>query len=165
MIRSFVAVINGTKARFFTLQYPELPQYESGPTLTEIECFTQTIKELQGKELWANTKTGSNHGSASQGHGYDDHRQNHLLEFERNFAREIVDKIINLIQEHQSEQIILVAEPQILGMVRDALNTQISKYHKIQELAKDLCKHKPLEIQEYLASKNLLPARKVVSST
>lgn len=163
MIRSFVTVVNGTKARFFTLQYPELPEYESGPNLIEIECFTQTAKELQGKELWANTKTGGNHGSAHQGHGYDDHRQNHLLEFERNFAKAIASKINNLTQEHQSEQVILVAEPQILGIVREAINGQIPKYLKIQELAKDLCKHKPLAIQEYLASKNLLPHRKVVS--
>ncbi|NES81140.1 MAG: host attachment protein [Moorea sp. SIO2B7] len=163
MNQSVIAVIDGTRARFFTLEQPELPEYESGPNLIEQESLFNQAKELHGKELWANTKTGRNRGSGSQGHGYDDHRQNHIGEFERSFAKDIVGHIISLTQAHQSRQVVLVAEPQILGFVREVLTPQAPKNIKIQELAKDLCKLKPSKIHEYLSSKGILPARKVVS--
>ncbi|MGK7877516.1 MAG: host attachment protein [Xenococcaceae cyanobacterium] len=163
MNQSVVAVIDGTKARFFTLEQAELPECQSGPNLIERECLTNVAKDLQGKQLWANTKTGRNRGSRSQGHGYDDHRQNHLGEFERSFAKEIVTKIAKLTQANQSQRVLLVAEPQILGFIREVLSPLVPKNLRIQELAKDLCKLKPLELHEYLAAKNLLPARKIVS--
>ena len=163
MNQSLVAVIDGTRARFFTLEHPELPEYESGPNLIELECLSNTAKELQGRELWSNAKAGRNRGSGGQAHGYDDHRDHHVDEFERSFAREIVTKIVELTETLQARQVLLVAEPQILGFVRDALAPLAPKHLKIQELGKDLCKLKPLEIHEYLSAKDLLPARKVVS--
>ena len=163
MNQAVVAVIDGTRARFFTLESAEFPEYQSGPNLIEQECLTNTARELQGKDLWANTKTGRNRGSRSQAHGYDDHRQNHISEFERSFAKEVVGKIVELTQLQHAQQVILVAEPQILGLVREVLTPQLPKHLKLEELAKDLCKLKPLDLHEYLADKGLLPARKVVA--
>ncbi len=163
MNQSVVAVIDGTRARFFTLEPAESPEYQSGPNLIERDCLANTAKELQGKELWANTKTGRNRGAGSQAHGYDDHRQNHIDEFERNFAKEIVGKVIDLTDSYHAQQVVLVAEPQILGFVREVLMPQLPKSLKLQELAKDLCKLKPLELHEYLADKELIPKRKVVT--
>ena len=163
MNKPVIAVIDGTKARFFTLEAAEIPEYESGPNLVEQEGLANQANELHGKELWANTKTGRNRGSGSQGHGYDDHRQSHISEFERSFAKEIVTRIVDLTQTHQSRETILVAEPQILGYLREAVMLALPKNLKIQELAKDLCKLKPLEIHEYLADKKLLAERKVVT--
>lgn len=163
MNSTFVAVIDGTRARFFTLEQPELPEYESGPNLRERECLANTAKEMEGKELWANTKTGRNRGSGGQAHGYDDHRQNHLEEIERSFAKDIANTIVNLTATHQCQQVVLVAEPQILGLVRTTLTPHLPKNLEIKELAKDLSKHKPLEIHSLLAAKNLLPERKIVA--
>jgi protein required for attachment to host cells len=162
MNQSIVTVIDGMRARFFTLEPATSPEFESGPNLIEQDCLTNTAKELQGKDLWANTKTGRNRGSGSQGHGYDDHRQNHINEFERSFAKEIVSKILELTHANGVGQVILVAEPQILGFVREVLTPQLPKNLKLKELAKDLCKLKPLEIHEYLVDKDLLPPRKLV---
>lgn len=161
MNQSIVAVVDGTRARFFNLEAADAPEYQSSPNLIERDSLTNISKELQGKELWANTKTGRNRTGGSQAHGYDDHRQNHLYEFERNFAKDIVNKITELTEIYHAQQVLLVAEPKILGIVRDALNPSMPKNLKIQELAKDLCKLRPLEIHEYLAEKELIPARKV----
>jgi protein required for attachment to host cells len=161
MHQSLVVVIDGTRARFFTLEPVALPEYESGPNLIEREGLSNPANELQGKELWSNTKSGRNRGSGGQAHNYDDRRENHISEFERSFAKEIVNKIIHLSQTYQSHETLLVAEPQILGFVRDALAPIAPKHIKIKELAKDLSKLKPLEIHEYLADKNLLTARKI----
>lgn len=163
MNQPLVVVIDGTRARFFSLEPAKRPEYESGPNLIEEEGLSNLANEQQGKELWADTKTGRNRGSSGQAHGYDDRRDNHLSEFERNFAKEIVNKIIHLSQNYQSRETLVVAEPQILGFVRDALTPLAPKHLKITELAKDLCKLKPLEIHEYLAEKKLLPARKIAT--
>lgn len=163
MNQSVVAVIDGTKARFFTLEQAEVPEYQSGPNLIERKNLSNDTNELHGKDIWSDTKTGRNRGVKGQAHGYDDHRQNHLDEFERSFAKEIVNAIVNLTKSHHAQQLLLIAEPQILGTIRDAIAPNLPKHIKIQELAKDLCKLKPLELHQYLADRELLPARKIVS--
>jgi protein required for attachment to host cells len=163
MNQTVIAVIDGTKARFFTLEQAGLPGYESGPNLVEQGSLANKNQELHGKELWANTKTGRNKGSGSQAHGYDDHRDHHRDEFEKSFAKDIVYSLISLTQAYQCQRVVLAAEPQILGFVRDALDPHLPKHLTVEELAKDLCKMKPLEIHEYLANKELIQARKVVA--
>jgi protein required for attachment to host cells len=166
MSQALVTIIDGTKARFLSLEPAEMPEYESGPNLIERKELLNPTKELSSEELWSTVKTGRNKGAGSVAHAYDDHRQNHLDEFERRFAQTIANEVVNLSQTYQTQQIFLVAEPQILGVVREALAPLLTKNKniQIQELAKDLCKLKPLEIHEHLAGKNLLPARRKVTS-
>ncbi|MBW4615988.1 MAG: host attachment protein [Desmonostoc vinosum HA7617-LM4] len=158
-----VAVIDGAKARFFTLEPQEFPEYESGPNLIEHQALSNSVKELPGQELWASTKTGRNRGAGDQAHSYDDHREKHMIEFERRFAQTIAAHIVNLIQVHHSQQLLMIAEPQILSLMREALIIVLPKNLKFSELTKNLCHLKPHELHEYVASKKLLPAYKRVS--
>ena len=160
MNKSVVAVIDGSRARFLTLEPVEFPEHESGPNLIEHEGLHNSTKEQQGQDLWANVKTGRNRGSAGQSHGYDDHRKKHIMEFERRFAQAIATKLIGLTQTHQAHHLLLVAEPQILGLMRDALTPVLPKHLQLNELAKDLCQLRPHQLHEYLASKELLPAHR-----
>ncbi len=155
-----VAVIDGTKARFLTLELEELPDDDFGPNLIEREALSNPAKKLAGQELWANIKTGRNRGAGNQAHSYDDHRQNHIVEFERRFAQNISDRIVSLIGVYQTRHLLLIAEPQILGLIREALMPILPKKLELTELAKDLCQFKAKELHEYLADKKLLPARK-----
>ncbi|MDJ0688439.1 MAG: host attachment protein [Xenococcaceae cyanobacterium MO_188.B32] len=159
-----VAVINGTQARFFILDSAASSEYESGPNLIEHKGLSDSTQELHGQELWANTKTGRNRGSNGQAHSYDDHRQNHKLEFEKRFANKISSAMIDLIQANQAKQLILVAEPQILGIMRESMNDSLFKNLNIQEVAKDICHFNVNQIHDYLAKKELLPACKKVYS-
>jgi protein required for attachment to host cells len=148
---------------FFTLEYPDFPEHESGPDLVEHECLTNPLKDLKDKQIWTNTKTGNHSSASTKGHSYDDHRENHLLEFENNFAKTITEEIASLTQKHQSNQVVVVAESHVMGLMRPCLTNRLAKHITVQELIKNLCKHKSMEIQEYLAKKNLLPPRKVVN--
>jgi protein required for attachment to host cells len=163
MNKYLVAVIDGTKARFLTLKPSELPGYDSGPNLIEHEALLSSNNELQGQDLWTSTKTGRNRGVAGQAHSYDDGRDNHMVEFERRFTQNIAAKIANLIQAHQIQQLLMIAEPRILGFMRETLTPILPRNIKTQELAKELCHLKPYELHEYLASKQLLPPHKRVS--
>jgi protein required for attachment to host cells len=158
MSRVIVTVIDGTKARFLTLEPSDIPTYELETHLVEHEGLTNVAKEMQGEELWSSTKPGRNRGSSGQAHSYDDGRESHMIEFGRRFAQAIAAKIAGLIQASQAQQLILVAEPQTLGLMREALAPILPKTLKMTELAKDLCHLKPHELQEYLVGKELLPA-------
>ncbi|MBE9046218.1 host attachment protein [Pleurocapsales cyanobacterium LEGE 10410] len=153
-----VAVVDGSQARLFTLDSTALVEHESGPNLLEHQCLTNDTRELRGQELWANTKTGRNRGSNGQAHSYDDHRQNHEIEFEKKFASRISSAIVDLIQTHQARHLIVVAEPQILGILREAMTDNLFKNLDVQEVTKDLCHLKSNQIHDYLAKKQLLPA-------
>jgi protein required for attachment to host cells len=164
MSQFLVAVVNGTKARFLTLEPAEFPEYESGPNLVEHEGLFNFTNELQGQELWANSKTGRNRGSSGQAHTYDDHRDSHVVEFERRFAHGIATKLFELAQVHQVSQLVLAAEPQILGLMREVLLPTLPKQFKLNELAKDLCQLKPNELHDYLADKGFLPPHQKAST-
>ncbi|WP_026732644.1 host attachment protein [Fischerella sp. PCC 9605] len=163
MNQVLVAVIDGTRARFLTLEQAELPEYESSPNLVEHKSLFNPVKELQGKELWANVKSGRNQGLSGQAHAYDDGRQQHVTEFERRFAQVIGNEILNFTQAKRIQRLLLIAEPHILGIVREVVTPLLPKNLQIQDLAKDLSKFKLKEIYEYLASKSLLPIRKQAS--
>lgn len=154
-----IAVVNSTKARLFVLEPAQFPEYEPSSKLTEVETLLSSTQELQGQDLWSNTKPGRNRGNGGQAHGYDDHRENHRVEFERRFAQTIATRMAGLMPTYQPHQLLLVAEPQILGIMRDVLIPALPKNLKVYELAKDLCQLSTHELHEYLAAKNLLPAQ------
>ena len=159
MNQVLVAVMNKTRGRFLTLDWGEFPEYESGPNLVEQKSILNPIQESQGKELWASVKTGRNQASGSEAHAYDERRESHVVEFERRFAQMIAQEILLLIQDGYIPQVLLVAEPQILGIVRQEITPALSTKLQVQDLAKDL-NYKALEIHEHLANYHLLPVRK-----
>ncbi|MBE9103259.1 host attachment protein [Vacuolonema iberomarrocanum] len=160
MSQYLVAVIDGTKARFLTLSPVEFDGYESGPNLIEYESLYSAEKDMQGQDLWANTKTGRNRGTAGQAHSYDDHRENHMVEFERRFTQKIVNQILDLSTSHEVQQLILVAEPQMLGIMREMMVSGLPKRLIVHEVGKDLCRMTAKELHDYLAERSLLPAFK-----
>ncbi len=164
MVKFAVAVMNGTQARFFTLDSAAVSKYESSPNLIEQQSLSDSTHELHGQELWANTKTGRNRGSNGQAHGYDDHRRNHKIEFEKRFAHKISDAMLNIIKAHDAKQLILVAEPKILGIMRSSMADNLFKALNIHEVTKDICHFKVNQIHDYLAKKELLPACQKVYS-
>jgi protein required for attachment to host cells len=160
MNKYLVAVVNSSHARFLTLDPSDSPEYESGPYLVEHTSLNNATQEQHGQDLWSSVKTGRNRGSSGQAHSYDDHRENHMNEFERRFAQTIATTIGDLIQTQQPQKLLLIAEPQILGLMREALNSSVTKNIKSSELAKDLCHLNPNELHTYLADKKLLPMQK-----
>lgn len=156
-MKVLVAVADGTKARFLILEPAEFPEESEGSHFVEIDSLLNPLNEAQGQDLWSSTKTGRNLGARVQAHSYDDHRESHMAEFKRRFAQAIATHIINLIHKNEIQQLILVAEPQIMGLIREAIAASALSHLRINELTKDLCNLKPLELQRYLAKHGLIP--------
>jgi len=154
-----IAVVSSAKAKFFALESAELTDDQINPKLIKIEELLNSTQKLQGQDLWSNTKPGRNRGTAGQAHGYDDHRENHRVEFERRFAQDIATKLFQIIKTSQPHFLLLIAEPKILGIMREKLIPNLPKNLKFSELTKDLCQLKAHELHEYLATKDLLPAQ------
>lgn len=157
MNKLLVAVVDGTKARFLTLDLSDVPEERMRARLVELESLLNPSNEVQDQDLWSSSKTGRNRGAGGQAHSYDDHREHHRAEFERRFAQAIATHIANLVNTHTIQQLILVAEPQITGPMRNAIAASVPTRLQIHELSKNLCHLKPHELQKYLANQKLMP--------
>lgn len=153
-----ITVLDSANARFLILVPVEIPG--NGFVLTEYPGLVLPAMNSSGAELWSSSKTGRNRGPQGQDHSYDDHRQEHLIEFERHFADSIAHQVSQMIQEHHLQSVLLVAAPKILGVMRSSLESALPQTVKLTELAKDICHLTPYEIQVYLAEQKLIPAPK-----
>lgn len=158
MNKYLVVAIDASRARFLTLEAVDSLLDESKCRLIEHKGLLNSVGELPGKELWATTKTGRNQGTGSQAHTYDDGRESHMHEYERRFVRIVADKIIEFTQRQSIRQLVLVAEAQTLGLLRECMIPLLPNNLSTQAIAKDLSKFKITEIYKYLAEKNILPS-------
>ena len=165
MNRNCVVVAGGSRARFFSLQDPQVPEMESGPNLVELSDLVNPEKDARQRDLWSETKSGRNRSAAAgAAHGYDDHREQHEDEFERRFARSVAEECLRLAQSHGTRNVVLVAQKRMLGFLRTTLDPVFKAGVEIQELAKDLSKLPPKELHEHLAREGLLPRRRSPSA-
>lgn len=155
-----VVVANGARARFFTLEHSKYPELESGPNLVEYNHIENPEMDARNGDKWRENKSGRNRGANSgSAHGYDDHRSQHEDEYERRFANNIADEARRFSQVHNTSDVILVSQKRMLGFLRSAIEPKFSGL-QTQELAKDLSKLNPIELQEHLAKEDLIPRRK-----
>jgi protein required for attachment to host cells len=157
-----IVVADGTKARFFTLETAEIPEYESSPYLLEDEVLVNPTQDLSGQQLWSGPKSQAGHYQEGKGsaHSYDDRRQTHEIEFERRFAQEIAGQILSRTQSHPAQQLFLIAEPRLLGLLRKVLVPSLPKTWVLSELDKNLCHLTPQELHQYLVDSDRLPLPK-----
>ncbi len=159
-----VIVMDGARARFLSLQSAEFPEFESSPKLIEHEALINPEKDTPAGELWSSRESGREHSATiGSAHTYSDHREHHEDEIERRFTELVAKQTAHFIQTQQAQNLVIVADRQMLGVVRDLLIPLVSDGLHIQELAKDLTKLAPLKLHEYLTSEGFLPSRKMPS--
>lgn len=70
-------------------------------------------------------------------HPYGDQRQQHRLEIDRRFARDVAGKAVSIVGSWRNGSLLVIAEPQMLGLLRDALDGRLAKEIELKELARD----------------------------
>lgn len=154
-----VIVANSSRARFFKLEESNAPDYESGPKLIELSALINSETNHNSSGDWSEVKSGRNRATTSgNAHGYDDHRQKHLDEYEKRFAQSIVDET-QRINKNKHGKIILVSQNRMLGHLRNAISST-DKGLQTKELNKDLIRLNPSELQERLCDERLLPKKR-----
>jgi protein required for attachment to host cells len=150
-MKTCVVVADRARARLFVTA----PRAErsgapaGGQQLVELEALTDPEGELTGQQLFSSTRSGSNrspHGAAFE---YDDGRQAHRDEEERRFAKRIAAAVRTRLGTERPDKLILAIEPQLLGMLRQALNG-LEPPLEVVELAKDFSWHSPEHVQRAL---------------
>ena len=153
-----VAVMGGAHVRFFSLEPAEFPEFESGPRLVDIGELFNPNKEMAERDLYADSKTGR--GRAPRGgpaHGYDDHRSQHETEFDRRFARKVMEEARRLALKNHARNVLLVTPVPMVGLLRQEIGIITKHGIKVQKLSKDMTKFTSKQIHDCLAREKLLP--------
>ena len=94
-----VVVADGSRARLFTLEPTKSKRMQSGPKLVEQKDLVLPEKDTRGRDLWTDLKSGRGRAwGGGPSHGYDDHREQHVDEFERRFAQKVADEAKRLAE-------------------------------------------------------------------
>jgi protein required for attachment to host cells len=152
--KTCVVVADGGRARFFT-QTGEV-NLNGSMRLREVEDMTNPEGLLRGSQLFSSTSGGRNRAPNGGYYGTDDHRAGHLLELERRFARSVADAIKNFIRREAPHKLVLAAAPTLLGLLRRHLPAVIPAKVRVIELAEDLSRHTPSNIQAVLVRRGAL---------
>jgi protein required for attachment to host cells len=157
MPKTGIVVADGARARFLTLQPADELTPERGPRLIEHLDLSNPEGDLPERELFSD-RGGRMHGSpSSSAHGSDDHRAQHRVEYERRFARRLLDEARRFGREQGLNQLVLAAEPTLLGLLRPELEKQPLPGISVVELAENLVRHSLVDVSNILTRQGLMP--------
>lgn len=142
MQNTWVLVADSTRARFFVAS--------SSTPLTEFETFTH-LESSQHEQKMTSDLSGSQAGSDGRHHGVSsetDPKKYEAIEFARTISHFLEDSR----NKHIYTQLILIAAPAFLGLLREHLTAETAKM-VIFELDKNLSQHSIGDIQQHLPKK------------
>jgi protein required for attachment to host cells len=158
MARTCIIVADATRARFLTLEVPIEPASEGGPRLVEhIDLVNPELDDPE-RGLFSD-RSGSGHASPmGAAHALDDHRDDHLREIERRYARRISEQLESFVIERGAVVVLLVADPRLLGTLREQIDEGHLGFVEIVEVGENLARRPLGQIQSILALRGLVPA-------
>jgi len=152
-----IVVADGGRARLFVPGGGDGSR--SAVTLIERECLVNSDYRARGADSPGRTKTEQvTNRQAGDVHPIDARRDHHRLELERRFAREIAQRVATMTHAWTGGTVVLVAEPRMLGLVREPLHRALRPGIELKELAKDYSHFTPAELRDHLALNQLIPA-------
>lgn len=138
---TWIVVANNSSARFFTTESQSAP-------LTEIETLTHSEGRLHDRDMTSDLP-GRNKGECGTGgHAFDQATDPKEHEAEQ-FAHHVAKHLEVARNEHKVEQLVLVAEPSFLGLLRRQLSDQVAKMVCF-ELDSNIVNLTPTEIRAHL---------------
>jgi hypothetical protein len=156
-----IVLVNGEKARLFTLKPVRFPQVESGPRIVELEDLINPEAMVGDQETYSDSKTGR--GTAPRGgpvHGYDDRREHHLGEVRRRFSATIMKEIQKFAKAQHTKTVIVAASVPMRQHVSPGLLKLSKQGYAVSEVAKNMINFAPPLIHAHLADLGLVPEQK-----
>ncbi|QGM20984.1 host attachment protein [Spiribacter sp. 2438] len=149
-----IVVANRARARFYNLEHPAQPEFESGPDLVEVTTLAAPELAARHQDLYTDQITGRDRRPGIGGHDYDEHREASDDEATKRFAGDIAD----LIRQQGAVHTIVCAEKRMLGFLRSALST--AGIAEVKEVPRDYTLFEPRELHARLAEEGLIPGRR-----
>lgn len=154
----YLVVADRGRARFISLEWPEDPDVDGGPKLSELAELANPEAQQKDSEVFSNKPGRNNTVGGHWGSGYDDHRDRHReMNYER-FAKQVVETIEGHLRERKPPRMVLAAESQMLGLLRRALNPAKLRDLELTELSEDFSGQSLAQIHKVLAQRQILPA-------
>lgn len=169
MKRALIATVDAAKARIFLYQEQAKPGFE----LTEYRDLDNPGRRMRANEMFSTERPSmANHGgmnrssmnrsarsdSGTRGTTYDDHRFAHIDMMDAKFAKHIVETIQHVLKDKALGHLILVAPPQMLGVLRKEYTFDKAML-ALDELDKDLSNLSIAALHDYLANAGYIPER------
>ncbi|HEX4025120.1 MAG TPA: host attachment protein [Steroidobacteraceae bacterium] len=156
----YVVVADGGRARIFKRNGRHSP-----PQLLEVEHLERASARQHARELTTDltgrvSTTGMRVGfgpRVTARHGAQSDYDPHVVEVER-FARQLSARIARLAKSERIEELVLIAEPRFLGVLRRKLPEPL-RHVVTRELARDLTAATPTPIARAAFSLESAPAR------
>ncbi len=148
-MHTLVAVTQRAKARF-------LLQEAASEPLVEIASFEHPESRLAGRDLTSD-RPGRTHDSGGEGRHALAVEETHKEREAANFARTLADELKSRRNDGIFNQLVLVAEPGFLGLLRDALDNPTKKL-VIGEVKKNLADRRPEDLLPHLGELLILPS-------
>jgi protein required for attachment to host cells len=140
MKSTYILVADNVRARIFTAETPSSP-------LQEIEALAHTEGRLHDREMTSGLP-GKIKGEGSVGHAFEQPTDPKKHEAD-NFAHRIAHYLEAAHNANKFEQLLIIAEPSFLGLLRNQLSEQIIK-RVCFELDKNITTHSLDDIRKHL---------------
>jgi protein required for attachment to host cells len=159
MNRTCIVVADGGVARFYEVETVESPRAKAVLRERSVLRGNADLKAPGASATGrARAETNTSRGTGTV-HPVEAQRERHRVELESRFAEEIVRRTGELVQGWLDGVAVLVAEPQLLGLVRGPLRKALPRGVELKELAKDYAHLDPSQLHDHLARNGLVPVR------
>jgi protein required for attachment to host cells len=160
-MRTGIVTADATRARLYT--FDELTAAVDEPTqeLRERVTLVDPARRRRASELFSDTRPGLDRAPSGRGFAVDDRRDAALRRMDREFAGDIAQACVELMRSHRVSRLIVAASPRMLGFLRE-LGPLAAADVELCEIDRDLVHLSNAQLHDYLANRDLLPARERV---
>ncbi len=152
-----IIVADGGLARFLGIEEVDSPRARLSLVERTVLKNSADLKVLGASVTGrVRTETNTNRGSGPV-HPMAAQRERHRGELDRRFAMEITRQAADLTQSWAQGTVVLVAEPQLLGLMREPMRKALHPGIELKELAKDYTHLTPTELHAHLELNRLVP--------
>jgi protein required for attachment to host cells len=155
MNNTCLIVADGSRARLFLVVHDDNPTHRL--RLAERATLINQETIARGRTGAGRVKSERNtNRQAGPIHPIGAQRERHRLEHERQFGAEVIEHARQLTADWNRGVMVLIAEPRLLGLMRERLRHALRSEIKLEELAKDYGGLSTTELEQVVVGQRLV---------
>jgi protein required for attachment to host cells len=158
MPRICIVVADAARARLYTYEPGDYPVTERRAELVERADLVNPERRLRPSEVLSD-RPGLSRAPTGVLHGMGDHRVRREHDVDLRFAGEIYRQLDDLLTAHPAPRVVVVASPNMLGLLRQWTGGLGARSIQLDEVAADLTRETTPVLHDHLAKLSLIPAR------
>jgi len=152
-----VVVADGKGARLFLLQESDAPR--APVRLVARGTLSNADLRSRGRSVTGRVRTETNtNREAGPMHPIGAQRERHRIELQRRFSVEVARKAAALAKNWATGSVVIVADPRMLGFLRETVRATLKPRIQVKELAKDYAGLTISRLRDQLAEDGIVPA-------